>query len=80
MSYAANDILRFTLAEIGTAINSRGDANCDGIVNVAGIREIMNYLKGSPCETFSVDNADANEDGVVNIGDILKILNINTEH
>ena len=76
MSYAANDILRFTLAEIGTAINSRGDANCDGIVNVADIREILNYLKGSPCETFSVDNADANEDGVVNIGDILKILNI----
>ena len=58
-----------------TALN-KGDSNGDGIVNVADIVEVANYIMGNPSNTFVKDFADINNDGVVNATDIIEIVKI----
>ena len=48
----------------------RGDANCDGIIDVADITAIASYILGSTPETFSANNADANNDSNIDVADI----------
>ena len=47
-----------------------GDANIDGVVDVADITAIASYILGATPQTFSTDNADANSDGVIDVADI----------
>ena len=49
-----------------------GDANGDGIVDVADITAIAAYILGDAPENFNEQNADANEDGQIDVADITK--------
>lgn len=53
-----------------------GDANGDGVVNVADIVEIINFNDGRPSGFFIEDRADVNCDGIINREDIAGITNI----
>ena len=50
-----------------------GDANVDGVINVADIVEIINYMKETPTASFNFKSADTNNDGVVDEADIENI-------
>ena len=58
----------------------KGDANVDGVVNVADIVETVNYIKGNPSDKFNKAYADVNEDGTVNDEDIKTIGKIIFTH
>ena len=53
----------------------KGDANGDGIVNIADIVAIVNDLSGTTQSAIVREAADANSDGVVNAEDIVTIVN-----
>ena len=57
-------------------IDLNGDANGDGLVNVADIVTIMNYIMGITPDIFNFDNADTNNDGLIDAADVVKITNI----
>ena len=48
----------------------KGDANNDGIVDVADITAIAAYILGSVPANFNADNADANSDSNIDVADI----------
>ena len=48
----------------------KGDANTDGVVDVADITAIASYILGQTPTDFNSDNGDANSDGVVDVADI----------
>lgn len=55
----------------------RGDANNDGMFNIADPVHLLNHLfpgSSSPALLVCTDAADANDDGVVNIGDGVSML------
>jgi len=62
--------------EAFTAAFIPGDANGDGLVNVADIVEIVNCILGHPSAKFNKVAADVNGDGVVNVTDIVSVVNI----
>ena len=49
-----------------------GDANADGIIDVADITAIAGYILGNTPHNFNPTAADANQDGVIDVGDITK--------
>jgi hypothetical protein len=55
--------------------NLRGDVNNDGIVNVADLTYLVNFLfKGGP-KPPCLEEADVNGDGVVNVADLTYMVN-----
>ena len=50
-----------------------GDVNNDGIVNVADIVEIINFMNMNASENFNIKAADVTEDGNVDNNDIIAI-------
>lgn len=52
-----------------------GDANGDGVVDVADVVAIVNYILNKPGENFNETAADVNGDGVVNVADVVAVLN-----
>ena len=54
----------------------KGDANGDGVVDVADITAIASYILGDAPAGFNTDNADANGDGVVDVADITATASI----
>ena len=53
-----------------------GDANGDGVVNIADIVEIVNYINNKPSENFDELAANVYSDDRINEDDIAAILNI----
>ena len=53
-----------------------GDVNNDGEVNIADVTSIIDYLLGSPSESFNIVNADVNGDDEVNIADVTALIDI----
>lgn len=53
-----------------------GDANGDGVVNIADITAIINCINGASPANFNRTNADVNGDGDINIADITGVINI----
>ena len=51
-----------------------GDANMDGLVNVADVMLLVRYVLKEDIEVFSVRNADYNEDGVADLTDAIAII------
>jgi hypothetical protein len=54
----------------------KGDANGDGVVNVADVVELVNYINGNPSEKFKETLADVNGDGNIDKTDIEEIVKI----
>ncbi|MDO5447520.1 MAG: LamG-like jellyroll fold domain-containing protein [Prevotellaceae bacterium] len=48
----------------------KGDANGDGVVDVADITTIASYILGNSPEPFIFANADVNDDGNIDVADI----------
>ena len=57
-------------------INTKGDVNGDGLVNVTDIVATVNYIMEKPVEGFNKDAADLNGDGEVNVTDIVMMVSI----
>ena len=53
-----------------------GDANGDGMVDIADAVTIVNYVVGKEAPSFRTAAADANGDGVVDIADAVRIVNL----
>ena len=53
-----------------------GDANDDGVVNVADIVLVTNYILGKSTDNFNVEGADVNNDGSINATDIVAIVSM----
>ena len=54
----------------------KGDANGDGVVDVADITAIAGYILGEIPTGFNSDNADANSDSVIDVADITATASI----
>ena len=52
----------------------RGDANGDGEIGMPDVMFIVNYILGTPAETFNAANADANLDGEIGMPDVMFIV------
>lgn len=63
-----SDVATFTYAII------RGDVNGDGEIGMPDIMFIVNYILGTPANTFNVAAADANRDGEIGMPDIMFIV------
>ena len=53
-----------------------GDANNDGVVDVADVVAIVNYILEKPAENFNFKTADVNGDEVIDAADVVGVVNI----
>ncbi len=53
-----------------------GDANGDGVVDVADVVAIVNKILEKPAENFNEKAADVNGDGVIDVSDVVGVVNI----
>ena len=53
----------------------RGDANGDGLINIADVVFLVNYLFGGGMPPCPEGAGDANSDGAVNIADVVYLVN-----
>ena len=53
-----------------------GDVNSDGIVDVADVVALANYVMGETPEGFNVDVANINGDEIVDVSDVVALANI----
>ena len=51
-----------------------GDANGDGEIGMPDVMFIVNYILGTPAETFNADAADVNGDGEIGMSDVMYIV------
>ncbi len=54
----------------------KGDANGDGVVDVADVVSIVNFILEKPAEDFNQTAADVNGDGVIDAADVVGVVNI----
>ncbi len=54
----------------------KGDANGDGVVDVADVVAIVNYILNKPGENFNEKAADVNNDSVIDVADVVAVVNI----
>jgi hypothetical protein len=59
---------------IGATFVQRGDANADGVVNIADVIYLVNYLFAGGLEPCPMEAGDANCDGVVNVADVIYLV------
>ena len=52
-----------------------GDVNDDGVVNIADVTALIDYLLGSG-NTINLKNSDVNQDGVINIADVTALIDM----
>ena len=67
-------ISRVELRKVNVPSFLRGDANGDGEIGMADVTCIVNYILGSPDDTFNAEAADANEDGEVGMPDVMFVV------
>ena len=53
----------------------RGDANADGVINVADIVYLVNFLYRGGIDPCPMESGDATCDGIVNVADIVFLVN-----
>lgn len=58
------------------SIIEKGDANGDGVINIADVTAIINHINGSTSGSFVLSAADANGDGSINIADVTAVINM----
>ncbi len=61
--------------EDGGSAYARGDANCNGVIEVGDVVYLINYLfKGGPAP-LTLKAGDANADFVIDVGDVVYLIN-----
>jgi hypothetical protein len=65
----------FDVSDDDFIIYSRGDANGDGVINIADVVYLINYLFTGGSAPNPMDAGDANCDGTVNIADVVYLIN-----
>ena len=53
-----------------------GDVNNDGVVSIADITTLIDYLVGATVESFNEDNANVNGDDTISIGDVAVLVDL----
>ena len=53
-----------------------GDVNCDGIVSINDVTELIDYLLGTMPKIFNDKAADVDLDGQVSIGDVTGLIDL----
>ena len=53
-----------------------GDVTGDGIINVADVTSLIDYLLGSSTGSFNEANADVNGNGIVNVEDVTALIDL----
>ena len=51
-----------------------GDVNDDGVVNIADVTELIDYLLSQDAAGINLDAADTNPDGAINIADVTALI------
>ena len=51
-----------------------GDVNCDNIIDVTDVMQIINFVLGNQVEGFNVDNADYDHDGFIDVTDVMLVV------
>ena len=51
-----------------------GDANDDGIVNIADVTVLIDYMLNDNANPFNITNADMNQDSSINIADLTTLI------
>ncbi len=74
--YMLLDEVSVTLGGAEPPIPVSGDANGNGVVDVADVTTVVAYILEQNPQQFIFDNADCNSDGTVNVLDITSICNI----
>ncbi len=69
-----SNIQHVTLTGNGDELN--GDVNCDGVVNIADVTALIDYLLGNSPQEFDEQAADVNGDGVINIADVTALIDM----
>lgn len=68
-------LIEYSYTEGGTT-SLRGDANMDGVVSIADVTTIIDYLLGAELEAFDAEAANCNlsEDGSISIADVTALI------
>ena len=69
----------YTAADITFEISDNllmGDANGDGVIDVADVVEIVNFILEKPSAKFNEAAADVNDDKVIDAADVVAVVNI----
>ncbi|MBR3728618.1 MAG: chitobiase/beta-hexosaminidase C-terminal domain-containing protein [Muribaculaceae bacterium] len=53
-----------------------GDVNDDGIVNIADVTKLIDYLLGNSATPFNRNNADVKQDGNIDIADVTSLIDM----
>ena len=53
-----------------------GDVNDDGVVNIADVTSLIDYLLGGDPQSINLINADVSQDGAINIGDVTALIDM----
>ena len=65
-------------ADVHGTVNAKpvlvGDVNRDGVVNIADVTTLIDYLLGSTISEFDAVAADVNNDEVINIADVTALI------
>ena len=65
----------FDVSDDDFIIYSRGDANGDGVIDIADVVYLINYLFIDGPAPDPLDAGDANCDGTVDIADVVYLIN-----
>ena len=57
-------------------VNTTGDVNGDGTVNVTDVTLLVDNILGMEDDNSVIENADVNSDGVVSVSDVTELVNL----
>ena len=61
---------------VGNATVLKGDVNVDGLVNVADVTDLIDYLLTGDAEGLYLDAADIDDDGKISVADVSDLIDI----
>ena len=73
--YASTSTVK-TLPQIYRKVVLKGDVNGDGLVTIADVAALVNYLLGQSSDEFNERAAYVDDDDAITISDALAIVNI----
>lgn len=71
-----SDITPYWGCELFESSKLKGDANRDGVVDIADVMITVYKILAKPVPDFHMEEADINQDGIIDITDVMGIVNI----